>query len=235
MADAKLKVHGREGRELRQRLADERQIRVDSRGPAHRAYQRQAGLEQHPGDGIAVQLQLGGDSADAPAFGMVVAQYLRFNFWGKDQGVFSGWNGIGEYDSAESPDARIPAAPDGRSGSARAAMTWISSLSVRLPVEQAAAVAGNPDASLSAVGPGIDAGVRHGRDGHDARLDSDCRQSALTGDAPAERIPRRSSGCRDHNSCRSARGRGSRRTGSVFRGYPLALRANGESTATCAS
>ena len=180
-------------------------------------------------------MQLGGNRADAPAFGMVVAQYLRFNFWGKDPGQFSGWNGIGEYDSAESPDARIPATPGGRSDSARAAMLWVSSLSVRLPVEQAGAVAGNPDASLSAVGPGIDAGVRHGRDDRDARLDSDGRQTVLTGDVLAARIPQCSSGCRDHKSCRSARGCGSRRTGSVFREYPLALRANGESTATCAS
>lgn len=57
-------------------------------------------------------------------------------------------------------------------------------------------------ASLSALGRGIDAGVRHGHDGHDACLDSDCRQPVSTGGVPAARIPAYSSGCRDHNSCR---------------------------------
>jgi hypothetical protein len=70
-----------------------------------------------------VQLQLGGNGADAPAFGMVVAQDLRFNFGGKGQREFSCRNEIGESDDAESLDARIPGVPDGKEGSAMAVVT----------------------------------------------------------------------------------------------------------------
>ena len=177
---------------------------------------------------------MGGNGADAPAFGMVVAQDLRFNFGGKDRRVLSCRNGIGESDNAESPVARIPARADGKRGSARAA-AWISSLSIQPPVEQAGAVAGNRDASLSVAEPGIGADVQRGHNGRDGCLDSDSQRLVPTDGGPAAHILPCSSGCRDHSGCKSVQEYGSRRTGSVFQGVPLAVTANGESTATCAS
>ena len=148
-----------------------------------------------------MQLQLGGDSADAPAFGMIVAQDLRFNFWGSGQRDLSCLIGIGESDGAESPDARIPGAPDDTGGSARAAAMCISLLSVRSPVEQAGPVVGNSDASLSAVEPGIDADVQRGRGDREVCLDSDDQPIVTTGDVPATHIQRCKSDCRDHSGC----------------------------------
>ena len=159
---------------------------------------------------------------------MVVAQDLRLNFGGKGQRKLSCRNGIGESDGAESPDARIPGVPDGKGDSARVA-AWTSSLSIRPPVEQAAAVVGNRDASLSVAEPGIDADVRRGHSGRDACPDSDDRRIVTTAGVPAAHIPRCNTGCRDHSGCRYARGCGSRRTGSVVLGVPLAVRANGVS------
>ena len=111
----------------------------------------------------------------------------------------------------------------------------MSSLSIRPPVEQAGAVVGNRDASLSVAEPGIDAGVRRGRNDRDGCLDSDSQRLVPTHDGPAAHILPCSSGCHDHSGYRSVREYGSRRTGSVVLGVPLAVRANGESTATGAS
>lgn len=45
----------------------------------------QAGLREDARDGAVVHLQLAGDSADAPVFGVEVAQDLRFQFRGNGQ------------------------------------------------------------------------------------------------------------------------------------------------------
>ena len=63
---------------------------------------RQAGLGQDAGHTIAMQVELRGDGADRPAFGVVVAQNLRFGFRGNGHGS-SGQVGVGESDSAGSP------------------------------------------------------------------------------------------------------------------------------------
>ena len=51
---------------------------------------RQAGLGQDAGHTIAMQVELRGDGADRPAFGVVVAQNLRFGFRGMAMGLRSG-------------------------------------------------------------------------------------------------------------------------------------------------
>ena len=69
-------------RELRQGLVDEWQIRMNFRGAVQLRKTRQAGLSQHPGDGVAVNAQLFGDGSDPPAFSVVIAQDLRLDVWG---------------------------------------------------------------------------------------------------------------------------------------------------------
>ncbi|MBP6638636.1 MAG: hypothetical protein KA179_13210, partial [Sulfuritalea sp.] len=64
-----------------------------------------------------MHVQLAGDGADAPVFGVVVAQDLRFNF-GAEGHVFSGQVGKGEPDGAKSPGAPSPEGGDGNDSSA---------------------------------------------------------------------------------------------------------------------
>ena len=75
-----------QGRELRQGLVNEWQIRVDFRGAAQPLDARQAGLGQHPGDRVTVHAQLLGNSSDPPAFSMVIAQDLRLDVRGDGHG-----------------------------------------------------------------------------------------------------------------------------------------------------
>ena len=218
---------GGQRRELLQGLSDKRQVGINRRGPAYQPERWQSGLSQDSGDGVWMQPKLGGNGADAPAFGVVEAQDLRFNFWGKGQRSISCLSGNGAPGSEESPDAQIPAPADGTDDSATTEETRISSLSVRSAVEQAVPGERNPDASLSAVEPGIDVGVRRVRADRDGCLGSAGRPLELTGSGPVANILQCSSGCRDHSDCKGAQACGSRRTGSVFRGGPWAVTTNG--------
>ena len=232
--DHVVQAAGAQARELRQGLQDKRQVGIDCTGPANGAQVRQAGLCQDTGNAIAMHLQLGGNGANGPAFGVMVAQDLRFSFGGKGHAC-SCRGGFGESDGAGSLDARIPGGVDGRNDNAKALRSRISSLSVRPSVEQEAMSAGNPDASLSFAWRDIDAGARRGHDGRDACLDNAGRLHAVSCGEPATHILRCSNDGLDHSGRRSARRCGNRRTGSVFREGPLAVRANGQRTQTCAS
>ena len=101
--------------------------------------------------------------------------------------------------------------------------------SVQASVEQAGPQVGNSDASLSVLWPGNGAGAGHVRDGRADWFDSGCRPHAGRGGG----LPWHRSWCsndgRDRSGCRSAQPCGNRRTGSVFREGPLAVRANGVS------
>ena len=72
--------------ELGQGLADEGQIGVDLAGPQRGIGAHHAGLGDHALHRVAVQVQLAGDGADAPAFGLVQAQDLRAQFRGYGHG-----------------------------------------------------------------------------------------------------------------------------------------------------
>jgi hypothetical protein len=56
---------------------------------------RQAGLGQHPGDGVTVHAQLRGNRSDPPAFSVVIAQDLRLEIRGNghDDVLFDGSTG----------------------------------------------------------------------------------------------------------------------------------------------
>jgi hypothetical protein len=85
---------GGQGRELRQGVADERQGGVEAARAARGVEPWQAGLRQDPGDGAVMHAQLGGDGADAPAFGVVVAQDAGFEFRADGhQGLLGAWLG----------------------------------------------------------------------------------------------------------------------------------------------
>ena len=68
--------------ELGQRVADEGQIGIDLAGPQRGIGAHHAGLGDHALHRVAVQVQLAGDGADAPAFGLIQAQDLRAQFRG---------------------------------------------------------------------------------------------------------------------------------------------------------
>ncbi len=71
------------------------------------------------GHTVAMKIELAGDGAHRPAFGVVVAQDLRFSFGGKGQ-VCSCRDGFGESDRAGSPGVPSPARDDGNDSTARA-------------------------------------------------------------------------------------------------------------------
>jgi hypothetical protein len=77
----------RQRRELRQRLADQRQVGIDLRWPRGSADAGQSGLRQHPLHHAVVHVQLTGDGADRPFLGMVVAQDLRLDVRRRHHGV----------------------------------------------------------------------------------------------------------------------------------------------------
>ena len=76
---------GRQGRKLRQGLADEGQIGVDAGSARRDTGAWQTRLCQYTQDSAMMDAQLGGDGADAPALGMVVAQNLRLRVSGYAQ------------------------------------------------------------------------------------------------------------------------------------------------------
>ena len=80
--DHAIQAGGGQPRKLGEGLADEGQIGVDRRRTLHRPEPGQPGLGQHARNGVPMQGQLGGDGADAPALGVVVAQDLRLLFRG---------------------------------------------------------------------------------------------------------------------------------------------------------
>ena len=99
--------------ELGQRVADEGQVEVDLAGPQWLLGAHHAGLGDHALHGVAVQVQLAGDGADAPAFGLVQAQDLRAQFRGYGHGWAPPvrWHGAWTVESgcgAGNPAARVP-------------------------------------------------------------------------------------------------------------------------------
>ena len=200
---------GRERGELLERLADEGQIGLDGRGAVQDArHGRQAGLGQHPGDGVAVHMQLRGNGADAPALGVVVAQDLRLDLRGRGHVAdsSSGDDGCG---GAGSPVARTPRpGPAGKTGSATGAPNIVSSPPTP-PVEQAPAWVGNPDASLCVDAPSRAAAAARARAAPAATPGNAAQPHAKTGGAPVARSHRRNTGCRGRSGCRSARRSGS--------------------------
>ena len=222
---------GAQARELLKGLQDERQVRINGRRTAKAAQCRQAGLSEHTRNTVAMHVQLSSDGADAPAFGVVIAQDLRFNFWGEGH-AFSDRGGYGESDGAGSPGAPSPARGNGNGSSARAPAS--PAPTVRMRVDQHRPGVGNPDASLSAIegsaapfGPDNAADAWRGRDGHADWLDSGVRPHGPSVGEPHRRIPCSSVG-RGRSGCKSVRRCGSQRTDSVFRGGPLVTLANGE-------
>jgi hypothetical protein len=77
---------GGEGGELGQGLDHEGQIRVDQAAAQRGWGAHDAGLLEHPFDGVAVQVQLAGDGAHAPALSLVQAQDLRAQLRGYGHG-----------------------------------------------------------------------------------------------------------------------------------------------------
>ena len=96
-------------RELKKRVLDKWKVGINGRRTADGSQCRQASLAQHARNAVAMHMQLGGDGANRPVFGVVVAQDLRFNFRGEGHaGVIScRFVGDDESDDAGSPDARM--------------------------------------------------------------------------------------------------------------------------------
>ena len=99
---------GGERGELGQGRNHEGQVGVDLAGPQRRLTAHDAGLREHTLDGVAVQVQLAGDGAHAPTFGLVQAQDLRAQF----RGYGHGWDPCFDWRcAAVGCDAGSPAAP----------------------------------------------------------------------------------------------------------------------------
>ncbi len=114
---------GGERGELGQRVADEGQVGVDLAGPQRRIGAHHAGLGEHALHRVAVQVQLAGDGADAPAFGLVQAQDLRAQFRGYGHGWAPPvrWHGAWAVETgcgAGNPAGCVPRTACGTSGSA---------------------------------------------------------------------------------------------------------------------
>ncbi len=215
---------GGQRRKRIQRLADERQIRVDLRRPGWRADPGQPRLSQHARHHAMMHVQLTGDGADAPLLGVVVAQDLRLDVRRRDHGlVLSGRVAPGRDDrggGAGTPDGRIPgsdartngsamsragAAPPGSLRRSRSPASWAAT-------DHPAAARVNRDASHFCSAPDSDASARHARAAPDGWSDSAARQHAARDAGLARRSLRHSRFARDRNSCRSSSGRGNRHT-----------------------
>jgi len=112
--------------ELGQCVADEGQVEVDLAGAQRGIGAHHAGLGDHALHGVAVQVQLAGDGADAPGFSLVQAQDLRAQL----RGYGHGWAPPGRWHGAWAVktgcDAGSPGEPPPRrvcstSGSAKSA------------------------------------------------------------------------------------------------------------------
>ena len=160
---------------------------------------RQAGLGQDAGHAVAMQVELGGDGADRPAFGVVETQDLRFGFRGNGHAC-SGQKGVGESDSAGSPGVPSLVTGDGI-GSNASGPEWPAP-SVQIGVEQLGPRVGNPDASLLGVSPGNDAGARRGHDDPAGWLDSGNRRHGQRCVEPASHTLGCSSVGRDRSRCK---------------------------------
>ena len=101
--------------------------------------------------------------------------------------------------------------------------------SVRWRVDQLDGAVGNPDASLHAAGRGNDVAGPHGRDDRAGYSDSEPRPHAGRVGALIGRSSACNNDCHDHSGCKSIPRGGSPHRCSVFREYPLAVRANGVS------
>jgi hypothetical protein len=77
---------GGECGELRQGIEHEGQVGLDLAGAQRGWGAHNAGLLEHPFDGVAVQVQLAGDGAHAPALSLVQAQDLRAQLRGYGHG-----------------------------------------------------------------------------------------------------------------------------------------------------
>ena len=206
---------GGQRRERLQRLADERQIRVDLRRPRRRADPGQPGLRQHARHHAVMHVQLTGDGADAPLLDVVVAQDLRLDVRRRDHArvlsgrVASGRDGRGG--GAGTPGGRMPGSGDRTSGSARpfagaAPPGWLRrprSPASRAPADHPAAARVNRDASLSCRAPDSDASDRHARAAPGGWSGNAVRQHAARGAGRVRRSLRHSRSGRDRSSCRS--------------------------------
>jgi hypothetical protein len=88
------KTAGGQRRERLQGVVKKGQIRVDPGRPRRPPDAGQAGLGQHPGNGVVVHAQLLGDGSDTPLLNVVIAQDLRLELkegWSRADPLRSCW------------------------------------------------------------------------------------------------------------------------------------------------
>jgi integrase len=95
---------GRERGELVQRCQDEGTVPVNAARSQRHDRCRQARLREHAPHGVAMHLQLRGNGADAPVFGLVQPRDLRVQLEGDDQGGLL--HGLGSTTRAGQRDTR---------------------------------------------------------------------------------------------------------------------------------
>ena len=95
LAHHDVKPAGRQRRELRQRLEDERQVSIGLAGPGRQLGAQDARLREHLPHGVAVHMKLACNGAHTPEFGLVKAQDLRAQLrgYGHDWGYAEGIQG----------------------------------------------------------------------------------------------------------------------------------------------
>jgi hypothetical protein len=195
---------GGQHRELLQRLADQRQIRVNLRRPRRGADPGQPSLRQHTAHHAVVNMQLAGNGADGPFLGVVVAQDLHLDVRRRHHGVRSPSGRVqhGREDAgggaetlaegaAGSSDRTNGSAEPIQAASQQGMRCRMGSSSRAAAAEHPPAVGVNRDASLFHVGPGSGSSGRHARAGHEGSLDSAGLPLGRSDSAPA----RRSRGC----------------------------------------
>jgi hypothetical protein len=206
---------GGQGWELLQRLADQRQIRIDLRRPRCDADPRQPGLCQHPSHHAVVHVQLAGDSACGPLLGVIVPQHLRFDLRRRHHGVLAPSDGVqgGRDDAgggAGTPGGAVAGRSGRTSGSAdraawpgrprRRRRVWSSSRPA--PTDHRPVARVNRDASLSLVGPASDPFGRRAFGGHGGLPGSAFRPVGPFAGGPAERTLQRSRSGRGRSNCK---------------------------------
>ena len=206
-------------REVLQRLADERQIRIDLRRSGRRTEPRQTGLRKHTPHHAVMHVQLTGDCTHCPFLSVVAAQDLRLDVRRRHHVlVLSGLVAAGLDDGrggAGTPGGRDRDTGDRTSGSARPVpggchpkkLRRSRSSASRTAANHRLAVGVNPDASLSCYGPGNAAPERHGRAARGGWTGNAARRRSGYGAGLAARSLRRSRPDRGRNSCKSEPGR----------------------------
>ena len=220
---------GGQRRKFLQRLADERQIRVDLRRPRRRTKPRQAGLRKHTPHHAVMHLQLTGDGAHCPFLSVVVAQDLRLDVRRRHHVLV-----LSDLVAAALDDGRGGAGTPGggdqdtgdrTSGSARSVPEARHPRKLRRsrsPASRTAAnhrlVAGvNPDASLFCYGSDSAAPEWRERTARDGWTGNVARQRFGYGAGLAARTLRRSKPDRGRNNCKSGLGRDTPRTETAWR------------------